>query len=248
MVCNGGPSHDRWACYVPQISTYVILSQAQGTLGKRNCAVMILPYIEESIVETVKILRRDGVIAYPTDTLYGLGGNPLSPKAVTRIFAIKGRDASKGLPLLLANVEDLRKVARALPDLAGVLAQAFWPGPLTLIVKKTRVIPDTVTGGADTVAVRLPAHPVPRALALDLGFPIIGTSANISGGPDPVSAEDVRRELGPRVDAIIDGGPTARGVASTIVDVSGGKPRIARLGALSADDIEKVCGIAVERP
>jgi L-threonylcarbamoyladenylate synthase len=233
---------------VPKISTYAILSQAQRALGKRNETAVISPDIETSINEAVEILRHDGVIAYPTDTLYGLGGNPLSPAAVDRIFAIKGRDASKGLPLLLADIEDLRKVAISIPGLIGPLTKAFWPGPLTLIVKKAKVVPTTITGGADTVAVRLPAHLVPRALARDLGFPIIGTSANLSGGPDPVTAEDVRRALGSRVDIIIDGGPAARGVPSTILDVTGLKPRIARRGALSAEDIEKACGITLERP
>jgi L-threonylcarbamoyladenylate synthase len=215
---------------------------------KRNKSDVISPDIQASITEAVKLLRHDGVMAYPTDTLYGLGGNPLSPIAVARIFEIKGRDASKGLPLLLGDIEDLRKVAPSVPDVVGVLTEAFWPGPLTLIVKKARAVPATVTGGANTVAVRLPAHTVPRALARELGFPIIGTSANVSGGLDPVSAEDVRRELGSRVDGIIDGGPAARGVPSTIVDVTGSRPRIVRRGALSREDIERACGLELGQP
>ena len=169
---------------------------------------MVTAYIRAYIDESVKILRQGGVIAYPTDTLYGLGADPFSPRGVARVFEVKGRPATKGLPLLLAEIEDMDQVVRVKPPMAMNLAQAFWPGPLTLVLPGAPKVPKEVSGGGEgTVALRVPNHPVPRALARGLGGPIIGTSANVSGGPDPVTAWDVEQMLGQAVDYILDGGP-----------------------------------------
>lgn len=202
---------------------------------------MVSANIEAKIDEAVIVLRKGGVIAYPTDTLYGLGANPFSPTAVARVLEIKGRPAIKGLPLLMAEIENMNLLVCSKPPLAEVLARAFWPGPLTLVLPSAAMVPRGVRSG-ETVALRVPDHPVPRALARGLGGPIVGTSANVSGGPDPVTAQDVEQTLGRAVDYTLDGGPAYRGLSSTVVDLTGPGPRIARLGALDSDAIEKVLG------
>jgi L-threonylcarbamoyladenylate synthase len=196
--------------------------------------------------ESLRFLRHGGVVAFPTDTLYGLGADAFSPKAVRRVFDIKGRASKSGLPLLIGDAADLDMVAVDITDLARTFAEKFWPGPLTLVLPRSARVPSVVTGGLDTVAVRIPDHPVPRALARSLGRPITGTSANPAGGPDPVSAADVKRLLGEAVDYIIDGGPSPLGSPSTILDLSGDRPRILRAGAVRREPLERACGTAID--
>ena len=196
--------------------------------------------------ESLRFLRRGGVVAFPTDTLYGLGADAFASKAVRRVFDIKGRASSSGLPLLIADAADLGMVAVDITDVARTLAEEFWPGPLTLVLPRSARVPSVVTGGLDTVAVRIPDHPVPRALARSLGRPITGTSANPAGGPDPVSATDVKRLLGKAVDYIIDGGPSPLGSPSTILDLSGARPRILRAGAVTRESLERACETAID--
>lgn len=193
---------------------------------------MLSHELENQVTVALCVLRRDGVVAYPTDTLYGLGANVTSLRAVQRVFDIKGRRHDMALPLLLADASDMELVAMDVPPLARTLAARFWPGPLTLVLRRSKSVPDLVTGGRETVAVRVPDHPVPRALARGLGAPITGTSANSSGGPDPCTAEDVRRGLGNLVDYLIDGGPALAGRPSTVLDLTGPEPRVLRQGAL----------------
>ena len=208
---------------------------------------MLSLHIEDCIKEAVTLLHNDGVISYPTDTLYGLGASPFSSKALSRVLEIKGRPRGKGLPLLLAEARDLERMARVESDLALVLAQAFWPGPLTLVLPAAPEVPDEISGTNGTVGLRVPDHPIPRALAQALGGSIVGTSANPSGGPDPVTAQDVERMLGhKKVDYILDGGPAYRGLPSTVVDLTGPKPRLVRIGALNRESIEEVCGVCLE--
>ena len=202
--------------------------------------------IERGIEEAAEFLRKDGVIGYPTDTLYGLGGNPFSVKALSRILHVKGRSADKGLPLLLADADDVELVARPDSRFFNALAAAFWPGPLTLVLSPIPGLPGPVLGPTGAVGVRVPDHPVPRALARALGKPIVGTSANPSGGPDPVTAQDVERSLGHRIDYILDGGPAYRGQPSSVVDLTGERPRMIRTGALSAECIRRVCGVDLD--
>ena len=202
--------------------------------------------LQAVLEESLRCLRRGGVVAFPTDTLYGLGADAFSPAAVARVFDIKGRSPTSGLPLLLAEADDLDTVASDVTDLARTLAEEFWPGPLTFVLRKAESVPLVVTGGLDTVAVRVPDHPVPRTLARSLGRPVTGTSANPAGGPDPVTAAEVKRLLGDAVDYIIDGGPSPLGSPSTILDLSGARPRILRAGTLKREALERVCGTAID--
>lgn len=191
----------------------------------------------------VRILRGNGIVAFPTDTLYGLGADAFSTEAVNKVFDAKGRPGDMALPILLGSVRDMEQVTTGIPDMAWALVERFWPGPLTLILRKSPQVPPIVTGGRDSVAVRMPDHPVPLALVAGLGRPITGTSANPSGGPDPVTADDVRRLLEDRVDYILDGGPAVVGSPSTIVDLTGEGPRLVRQGAIEYDSIRSVCSI-----
>jgi L-threonylcarbamoyladenylate synthase len=198
--------------------------------------------LKQQIELAVEVLKKGGIVAYPTDTVYGLGADPLNEKAVSRIYEVKSRPHNLPLPLLLADKSDLLKVALIVPEVAWRLVEQFWPGGLTLVVKKNVWVPDSITAGGNTVAVRVPDHPVTIALIRGLGNPVVGTSANISGEPSPVTAEEVNRQLGNKVDLIVDGGKCPGGIESTVVDVSGSSPTILREGAVSREDIAKVCG------
>lgn len=188
----------------------------------------------------VRLLRSEEVIAYPTDTLYGLGADFASEAALQRVLEIKGRPQQMGIPLLLSGPDQLSLVADGMTDAALALARRFWPGALTLVVRRSSAVSDLVTGGRDTVAVRVPNHAIPRALAAGLGRPITGTSANLTGAPPATTAEEVRRQLGDRVALVIDGGPSPLSQASTIVDVSGPVLRLVRTGAVSLEAIRNV--------
>lgn len=196
--------------------------------------------VAEQVQAAVALLKNGGVVAFPTDTLYGLGADFSSAKAVQRVLDIKGRAWDMGLPLLLADADDLAVVAAAIPDAVLALARRFWPGALTLVVPRSSAVPDLVTGGRDTVAVRVPDHPVPLALARGLGRPITGTSANLAGQPPSLTAGDVRSGLGESVDLIIDDGPSPLGKQSTIVDATGPLLKLLRPGAISLSDIRSV--------
>ena len=202
--------------------------------------------IERGIELAAELLRSNGVVAYPTDTLYGLGCDSFSLIALARILEVKGRSADKGLPLLLAEPDNVELVGRPYSPHFHALADAFWPGPLTLVLKPAPGLPDPVLGPTGAVGVRVPDHEVPRALARALGKPIVGTSANLSGGPDPVTAQDVNRTLGDAIDHVLDGGPAHRGLPSTVVDITGERPIILRTGAISLREIQKVCGVAID--
>ena len=204
-----------------------------GSSALENLAVARTDNIEEG----VRILRDGGVVAYPTDTVYGLGADTESPTAVQRIIDMKGRPMGMGLPLLLAETSELADVAGELSDVIWSLAQRFWPGSLTLVVCRNALVSDLVTGGRDTVAVRVPDHPVPRELARGLGRPITGTSANLSGQPSAVTSEEARRQLGPHVDLVMEAGPAPGQIESTILDVKGVVPLLVRQGAVGEDDI-----------
>ena len=185
----------------------------------------------------VRLLREGGVVAIPTDTLYGLAADAFNADAIERVFAIKERPEGMALPVLLADLDQLSIVARQVPEAARILARVYWPGPLTLIVQRAEGLPMRLTAGNATVAVRVPAHPVPRELARRLGRPITGTSANISGAPDPQSLDELRRQVGGRVDCVVSAGPAPAGTASTIVDLTGEVPRLIREGAIPFSEI-----------
>jgi L-threonylcarbamoyladenylate synthase len=189
------------------------------------------------VPSAVAVLRNGGVIAMPTDTLYALSAAAGDDAAVRRVFAIKGREQGRPLPLFVSGVEMAERVA-LLNDQARRLAARFWPGQLTIVVPKRKEYASEALAGSDSVGLRVPDNDVARAVVEALDAPVTATSANLSGGPDPVSADEVRRQLGERVDIILDAGPCAHGVASTIVDCTGATPVILRLGAIRADRIK----------
>lgn len=194
------------------------------------------------------LLREHGVIAYPTDTIYGLGAVVFNRSAVSTVFVIKGRPREMALPVLVASESQLREVAEDVSDEATALAKKFWPGALTLIMNRHPRLPLNVTGGGDTVAVRLPDHPCPQSLISACGSPITGTSANKHGGIDPTSATEVQRQLGSRLSLVLDGGESPLGVPSTVLDVTASLPRIVRQGAISIEELRTVCSIAEPEP
>ena len=196
----------------------------------------------------MKLLRNGGVVAFPTDTLYGLGADFSSLSAVQRIIDIKGRPEHMGLPLLLSDPTQLSLVAMEVPEGVEILMRRFWPGALTLLVPRTSAVQDLVTGGRDSVAVRVPDHPVPRALAQGLGRPVTGTSANLSGQPAALTAGEVQRQLSTAVDLVIDGGVVPQGVQSTIVDATGPVLKLLRPGAISLSAIRAVYPGVVRGP
>ena len=204
--------------------------------------------LQEQLQAAIEILRQGGVVAFPTDTLYGLGADYASPSTVQRIIDIKGRSGAAGLPLLLSDVDQLSTVAGEVPETVWPLVERFWPGPLTLIVSRSARVSDLVTGGRSTVAVRVPDHPVPLALARGLNRPITGTSANLTGQPPATTAGEVRRQLGKSVDLIIDGGESPLGLPSTILDVTGPVWKIVRTGAVSASEIQQLYPGEVQLP
>ena len=184
------------------------------------------------IEQAVKLLKAGGVVVFPTDTLYGLGADVFSIAALERLFSIKGRPAALALPVLVNSTAQVEMVAR-FTSIGSRLAEQFWPGPLSLVLPRQGHLPDLVTGGRDTVAVRMPDHQVPLALAGQLHGPVTGTSANLSGGPDSYSLDALEEQLGGKVDYIMRSGPPPQGTASTVVDVTGDSPQLIREGAIS---------------
>ncbi len=193
------------------------------------------------------VLAADGLVAFPTETVYGLGANAFSAAAVARIFAAKGRPANNPLIVHIADVAEVGRVAADWPANAARLAEQFWPGPLTLVLPKRHEVPNAVTGGGATVAVRVPAHPVALALLRASGYAIAAPSANRSSRLSPTQADHVMRGLGGRINLILDGGPTAGGIESTIIDVTTKRPRLLRPGLITMAEIEAVVG-NVDRP
>ena len=175
----------------------------------------------DKIIKTAaEIISRGGLVAFPTETVYGLGGDSFDPAAAEKIYAAKGRPSDNPLIVHISEFEDIYKLSDEVPEIAKVLADKFWPGPLTMIVKKNKSVPVTVTGGLDTVAVRLPSHKVARKLIKESGTFIAAPSANISGRPSPTTAKHVIDDLDGRIDMIIDDGSIEIGLESTIVDLT----------------------------
>lgn len=190
------------------------------------------------------LLREGRLVAFPTETVYGLGANALDERAVQRIYEAKGRPIVNPIIVHVADTDAARELTPEWTDAADALATAFWPGPLTLVVRKSPAIPAIVTAGGDTVGLRVPAHPVALALLREADIPVAAPSANLSNQVSPTSAAHVQRGLGDRVDLIIDGGDTHVGIESTVVDVTGAVPRVLRPGMLSRESIAEVVGAA----
>ena len=188
------------------------------------------------IKQAVVTLKDGGVVAFPTDTVYGVGVNPFRPEAVRKLYRIKGRPIDKPIPILVGSVDDVGRVAQNLPPIFSQLAERFWPGGLTLIVE-AKSLPPEVTAGGNTVGVRMPDHPLALALLQRFGGAIATTSANISDEPPATSAAEVRTELGALVDVILDGGGAATRIASTVVDLSISPPQIRRHGGISMNQL-----------
>jgi L-threonylcarbamoyladenylate synthase len=199
------------------------------------------------IARAAAVLRGGGLVAFPTETVYGLGANALDPAAVARIFAAKGRPATNPLIVHVAEAEEAQRVAAAWPEAAARLAERFWPGPLTLVLPKRGTVPGAVTAGGPTVAVRVPAHPVARALIRAAGVPVAAPSANRSTRLSPTRTEHVLAGLDGRIELVLDGGPTAGGLESTVLDMTGTPPRLLRPGLVTPGEIEAVIG-GVARP
>ncbi|MFF1284541.1 L-threonylcarbamoyladenylate synthase [Streptomyces sp. NPDC058299] len=193
-------------------------------------------------------LRAGGLVALPTETVYGLGANAEDPAAVSRIFQVKGRPASHPLIVHIGGAEHLDDWVQEVPATARLLAERFWPGPLTLVLRRGRRVPLEATGGLETVAVRVPDHPVALALLSAFGGGVTAPSANRFGSVSPTTADDVRAELGDAVDFVLDGGPCEVGVESTIVDATGDAPTILRPGGVTREDLEAVLGCPLAVP
>ena len=190
----------------------------------------------DTIQQALDVLRKGGLVAFPTDTVYGVGAFVFDGKAVESIYIAKDRPIEKAIPVLIADSDDMEKVGMNIPDVAYKLAQRFWPGPLTCIIPKQPTLPEAVSA-TDTVGVRVPDHAVARALLRAAG-PMAVTSANISGQPSPSTAEEVFPQLGGRIDLIIDGGKTPGGVPSTLVDCTGSELKVLREGPISLEEIK----------
>jgi L-threonylcarbamoyladenylate synthase len=203
------------------------------------------PEAQAALAEAARILLAGGLVALPTETVYGLGANALNESAVAAIFAAKGRPAWDPLIVHVADEAMLARVADEIPASARKLMAAFWPGPLTLLLPRSAAIPDTVTAGRPLVGVRMPAHPVALELLRLAGVPIAAPSANRFGHVSPTTAEHVIEDLDGRIDAVIDSGPTAHGVESTVVDATGNPMIVYRPGAVTLEQLRKVAG-AVE--
>lgn len=199
-----------------------------------------------AIAAAVEVLRAGGLVAFPTETVYGLGADASNPAAVRRIFAAKGRPPAHPVIVHLPEAGAVKEWAEGVPDFAWALAEALWPGPLTLVLARAALVPDEVTGGLPTVGLRVPAQPLALGLLAAFGGGIAAPSANRFGRVSPTRAEHVRADLGPAVDLVLDGGPCAVGVESTIVDCSGGRPRVLRPGGVTVESLESVLGAPVE--
>ena len=197
---------------------------------------------QQELDEAGEILKRGGLVAFPTETVYGLGADALNEEAAARIYAAKGRPSDNPLIVHIARPEDLEGITCEVPEAAHKLAKAFWPGPLTMILKKNDRVPKGTTGGLETVAVRMPDHALARALILAGGGYVAAPSANTSGRPSPTTAAHVEEDLSGKIDMILDGGAVQIGLESTIVDLSEGEPVILRPGYISRQMLEEVIG------
>jgi len=194
----------------------------------------------KKIEECASILRKGGIVAFPTETVYGLGADGLNPNAIKKIFQAKKRPADNPLIFHISNKEDVKKFTKNIPPNAEKLMEKFWPGPLTLILKKSPIIPKIATGGLNTIAIRMPSHRIALSLIHSLGNPIVAPSANLFGKPSPTLAKHVLNDLNGKINAVIDGGNTVIGIESTILDLTTNMPTILRPGKISYLELKKI--------
>ncbi|MEZ5163632.1 MAG: L-threonylcarbamoyladenylate synthase [Fimbriimonadaceae bacterium] len=203
----------------------------------------ILTPTPDAIREAARVIREGGVVVMPTETVYGLACHALNEKAVQRVYEIKGRPSDNPLIVHIADASWLPKVAREVSDLAKKLAAKYWPGPLTMVLPKQTSVPDLTTGGLDTVAVRVPSHPVARRLIEEAGVPVAAPSANLFMALSPTSAQAVDAEISLEVPIILDGGPCEVGLESTVIDLTDNPPRILRPGGVTRADLQAMVGM-----
>jgi len=196
----------------------------------------------EWLEEAVRVLRSGGLVAFPTETVYGLGADAFNESAVLKVFKVKKRPLCDALILHVSSMEMVPRCVSEFPEAAERLARKFWPGPLTLVLSKAEPVPEVVSGGGRKVGVRWPAHPVAEAIISGLGRPVVAPSANLSGRPSPTRASDVLADLGGLIDLIVDGGETPIGIESTVLDLTTDPPTILRPGAIPKEEIENVLG------
>ena len=196
----------------------------------------------EKIRIAAHVIRDGGLVAFPTETVYGLGANALDDRAVLRIFEAKKRPADNPLIVHIANTDDIYLLAERLPKGAEVLMNEFWPGPLTLLVPRSELVPDATTAGLATVAIRMPSHPIARALIAEADVPIAAPSANLAGRPSPTTAKHVLDDLSGRIDIVIDGGAIGFGVESTVLDLTAKVPTVLRPGPITVEELIQVLG------
>ncbi len=194
---------------------------------------------KQAIRKACRLMHEGEAIAFPTDTVYGLGAKAFERFAVRQVFHLKQRDRNKGVPIFIPQIDDLNLVARNVPNSAWPLLQHFWPGSLTVVLQKTENLPDDVTGGEDTVAIRIPDHPICFELLTKMGCPIVATSANLANEPTPDTAQGVADQLGEQLPLVLDGGPSPTAYPSTIIDLSTTPPRLLRSGPIKPTDLQK---------
>lgn len=205
---------------------------------------LLLKNTADDIIKSAHILKNGGLVGIPTETVYGLAANALDGTAVAKIFVAKGRPMDNPLIVHIADFADIKRynLVSKIPDSAVALAKSFWPGPLTIIMKKSKVIPDEVSAGLDTVAIRFPSHPVAQKIIKTAGVPLAAPSANLSGSPSPTTAQHVIKDLDGKIDAIIDGGASDVGVESTVITLATDVPRILRPGGITLEQLQSVLG------
>lgn len=200
------------------------------------------------IRQAAKIIKSGGLVAFPTETVYGLGANALDAKSVKKIFVAKGRPSDNPLIIHIADMADLDMLADHIPSMAYDLMDRFWPGPLTLVLKKSKIVPKIVTGGLDTVAIRMPENKIAQALIRESGIPIAAPSANVAGKPSPTTPKHVADDLSNRIDMIIHGGKTKIGIESTVIDLSRKTPMLLRPGGVTLEQLQGIIGKVAIHP
>ncbi|MBE6784515.1 MAG: threonylcarbamoyl-AMP synthase [Ruminococcaceae bacterium] len=202
----------------------------------------VLKASEESIKKAAEIIKSGGVVGVPTETVYGLGANALSSDAVGKIFEAKGRPKDNPMIVHVSCMEEIIPLVENVPEKAKLLAEKFWPGPLTIIMKKTNLVPSVTSGNLDTVAIRMPSHEVMRKIIKESGCPIAAPSANLSGSPSPTNAKYVYDDMNGKIPLIIDGGESNVGLESTVITLVGEKPRLLRPGGVTPEELCEVLG------
>lgn len=200
------------------------------------------------IRQAVRLIRKGETVAFPTETVYGLGADALNPSAVKKIFEAKGRPADNPLIIHIHDKEDLKRLARDVPEITEKIIEKFWPGPLTIVLKKSKIVPKITTGGLNTVAIRMPKNKIANLLIKEAGVPLAAPSANFFGRPSPTLAKHVSDDLEGRISMILDGGKTKIGIESTVIDLTGKIPMLLRPGGVTLEQIQKLVGAVKIHP